>query len=354
MKSGIYSITCKPNNKVYIGYTKDIKKRRGEHFVALRKGKHVNTYLQEDWQNYGESMFKFERIEICDRSVLAEREDYWCKLLHVHKSEYGYNIARTDPSNKKYKRELVIENELINKSKRVYDKKEIVYAKRTEKIKWRETIPQIIEWIKEGKTRKDVAILLQINNEKLVTMQLKKYRNKGLDIPFFSVWWEVPEVAERVAIKRKEQVAKRRIKKYNTVEERNAARKIYNKKYCKQYYQENKEKSLQQSKKYKRKHPEKRVLEKLKHIQRLRKESKLRNKDVEYEGYKIGDRVQWKNGNGRWDRCGIIESIEIKDTKPIKIVPDISSGKIKYIAIKSPTRIRKEINSTPVKLETVI
>jgi len=37
MNTGIYSITCKVNEKIYIGYSNDIKGRWGDHKYELKK-----------------------------------------------------------------------------------------------------------------------------------------------------------------------------------------------------------------------------------------------------------------------------------------------------------------------------
>jgi len=94
-KTGIYSITCKVNNKVYIGYANHFNKRWDSHKKKLRYGYHRNPHLQSAWDLYGEQMFKFERIELCSKSELKARENYWCKLLNTHNNKIGYNLRGT-------------------------------------------------------------------------------------------------------------------------------------------------------------------------------------------------------------------------------------------------------------------
>ena len=53
-KFGIYKITCKVNNKIYIGSTEVcFKQRFTKHKQRLRNNYHENDYLQKSWNKYG-------------------------------------------------------------------------------------------------------------------------------------------------------------------------------------------------------------------------------------------------------------------------------------------------------------
>ena len=57
-KPGVYVIENLMNNKVYIGSSiMRIKKRIEHHISMLRAGKHKNTYLQNAFNKYGETIF---------------------------------------------------------------------------------------------------------------------------------------------------------------------------------------------------------------------------------------------------------------------------------------------------------
>jgi hypothetical protein len=71
--SGIYKITNTEIGLVYIGSTeRDTKTRWSEHRAHLRGGYHVNRFMQDDWNKYGEGCFVFEVVE--DGSVDKKRE----------------------------------------------------------------------------------------------------------------------------------------------------------------------------------------------------------------------------------------------------------------------------------------
>src|SRR5690349_12587609 len=95
--SGIYTITCKVNSKIYIGRSRNIKNRKLFHFQHLRENNHHNEYLQRAWNKHGEENFEFEVLEECEEQFLASQENYWCNLLNTHSKKYGYNNAPTHP-----------------------------------------------------------------------------------------------------------------------------------------------------------------------------------------------------------------------------------------------------------------
>lgn len=75
---GIYKIT-NPENKIYIGYTTDLYKRKS--YYKLNKGigqtKLYNSIIQYGWDKH-----KIELIEECIEDELRHKEQYWIKYYN--------------------------------------------------------------------------------------------------------------------------------------------------------------------------------------------------------------------------------------------------------------------------------
>jgi|GEM_PF-4532255 len=72
--AGLYLIVNTVTWKAYIGQSQRIASRFLSHRGALRGNKHSNRSLQEDWNKYGEAIFRFCVFEIMDASLLFEAE----------------------------------------------------------------------------------------------------------------------------------------------------------------------------------------------------------------------------------------------------------------------------------------
>lgn len=93
---GIYKITCIPTGKVYIGSSKNIKRRWQKHKEELNKNIHHTPYLQAAWNKYGKDEFHFsiiEQHENYDLKYLYEREFYWMIEYDCKNSEKGFNYC---------------------------------------------------------------------------------------------------------------------------------------------------------------------------------------------------------------------------------------------------------------------
>lgn len=90
-KIGVYQIRNIINDKVYVGSSKDIYKRKKQHFSSLIQNKHENNKLQKSFNKYGLKNFKFEVLEtLSDIKELINTEQYWIDKLNSVKN--GYNI----------------------------------------------------------------------------------------------------------------------------------------------------------------------------------------------------------------------------------------------------------------------
>lgn len=88
---GIYYIKNNISQQIYIGQTVDIQRRQKQHFQALKNNKHVNNYLQNSFNKYGENAFEFGVIEHCNPDKLDELEKAYMNMYNVRKN--GFNIC---------------------------------------------------------------------------------------------------------------------------------------------------------------------------------------------------------------------------------------------------------------------
>lgn len=90
-KTGIYKITNTLNQKVYIGQAVNIAERWKQHIKrALGAEPMTQNKLYPAMAEEGVWNFTFEVVEVCDKSKLNEREQYWQKFFGA--KEYGYSI----------------------------------------------------------------------------------------------------------------------------------------------------------------------------------------------------------------------------------------------------------------------
>jgi len=88
----IYLIINQQNNKIYIGSSVSFTKRKSSHLSSLRRSVHYNYKLQEDFNIYEETWFKFYKLkEYKDISYekLLDKEQYY-----IDKYKPDYNIAK--------------------------------------------------------------------------------------------------------------------------------------------------------------------------------------------------------------------------------------------------------------------
>jgi group I intron endonuclease len=106
MDSGIYKITNKINNKIYIGSAISIKIRWQHHISELKYNRHSNRHLQNAWNKYGMENFRFEIIENVntEKDCIIREQFYLNTLLKANINDktfnkLGYNIIRIAGSN---------------------------------------------------------------------------------------------------------------------------------------------------------------------------------------------------------------------------------------------------------------
>lgn len=90
----VYVIRCTTNGKVYIGSSKNTKKRWYRHKSSLANGIHHCSHLQRAWGKYGPSAFCFECLEVLTSEVgLREREQFWIDTYRASDRRFGFNLS---------------------------------------------------------------------------------------------------------------------------------------------------------------------------------------------------------------------------------------------------------------------
>lgn len=74
---GVYQIINIVNNKSYIGSSINMRLRKNQHSNQLVKDKHPNKKLQNSFNKYKAINFRFKILEICEKSEIRFREQYY-------------------------------------------------------------------------------------------------------------------------------------------------------------------------------------------------------------------------------------------------------------------------------------
>ena len=95
--TGIYKITNKITNKVYIGQSVDIRRRWNAHISILNETnnnkKEKTTALHQSILKYGIDNFSFEIVELCTQDKLNEREKYWIEQYNSYLKGYNETLG---------------------------------------------------------------------------------------------------------------------------------------------------------------------------------------------------------------------------------------------------------------------
>ena len=116
---GIYKITNKQNNKIYIGKSKSVEDRWIYHTSHHNDSKEWNKILYKAFRKYGIDNFNFEIIEPMDEKTYDKfgnnREQYWIIYYDSLNNGYnetnggdgGYNIKAVKSNSKLTKEEVI-------------------------------------------------------------------------------------------------------------------------------------------------------------------------------------------------------------------------------------------------------
>ena len=89
----IYKIENLINHKKYIGLTNNIERRRARHFTDLKRNQHDNSFLQKEFNIYGEENFIFT-IEFegdITSEEISNKEKEFIKFYDSYKNGYNKN-----------------------------------------------------------------------------------------------------------------------------------------------------------------------------------------------------------------------------------------------------------------------
>ena len=93
--TGIYKITNKINNKIYIGQSINIARRWQEHRQRAFNinGSQYNIPLYKAIRKYGLNNFSFEILEECIKTKLDEKEQFYIQKYNSNNPIFGYNLT---------------------------------------------------------------------------------------------------------------------------------------------------------------------------------------------------------------------------------------------------------------------
>ena len=88
----IYKLTNIINDKLYVGYTKNLKRRWSLHKSKAKEN--PKTLIGRAIHKYGSDNFTMSVLEECDETIVSQRETFWISELRVTAPEIGYNITK--------------------------------------------------------------------------------------------------------------------------------------------------------------------------------------------------------------------------------------------------------------------
>jgi hypothetical protein len=88
---GAFAIRCVPDNRCWVGTSRNLTAAQNSAWFSLRMGMHRNRDLQAAWTTHGEAAFEFEIVEKLDEDiapmavadVLKEKLRVWAERLQA-------------------------------------------------------------------------------------------------------------------------------------------------------------------------------------------------------------------------------------------------------------------------------
>ena len=114
---GIYKITNKLNNKIYIGQSVNIEIRFKDHKSKQKRDREPDSHLYRAIEKYGLENFNFEILEECGPLELNSKESFYISKFKSNDSNFGYNKTEGGDSHsigENNGRALLQEEDVIN------------------------------------------------------------------------------------------------------------------------------------------------------------------------------------------------------------------------------------------------
>jgi group I intron endonuclease len=127
-KSGIYMLTNKLTNGIYIGQSVDISKRFRNYFNLSYIKSKDSFIISRALIKYGYSNFSVTILEYCDKSDLIIREQYYLNKLNPQ-----YNILKIAGSSQGFKHSEETKTKISKSLKGIYIKEKSALFGRTHK-----------------------------------------------------------------------------------------------------------------------------------------------------------------------------------------------------------------------------
>lgn len=215
----VYKITCKINNKIYIGSTKLTKEKRwgdlsssSSHLSEVRDG--TDTPLYNDIRKYGKENFILETIEIVEgnRHETYKREDYWIKKYwDKYGEEMIYNQFRGSHGNKNWSiphnPEMQKKAAMIRKQKygtsnaKMITKEAIEKAKQTKLKRYGSVSPLLSIEARNSQIRKISYKILDTLKNKII-IGYKEVFNELKEENYNITYWQTKRILENNNCKR--------------------------------------------------------------------------------------------------------------------------------------------------------
>lgn len=89
--SGLYTIICLSNNKQYVGQSSNVPNRLSKHLSELRHNRHFCQELQNDFNQYEQNHFVFQRLALAEGLEKKLRETIEKNLIQSIPDTFLYN-----------------------------------------------------------------------------------------------------------------------------------------------------------------------------------------------------------------------------------------------------------------------